>query len=85
MGNRKTVSTQKVNLMCPEHWIYTAPLRLRSLFRRPQVDQDLDEEIRDHLERRTEEYVAQGLSPERAYRRAPTASGADVAFMSATV
>jgi predicted permease len=52
--------------MRPEHWIYTLPLRLRSLFRRPQVDQDLDEEIRDHLERRTEEYVAQGMSLEAA-------------------
>ena len=49
-----------------EHWIYTLPLRLRSLFRRPQVDQDLDEEIRDHLERRTADYVAQGLTPEEA-------------------
>jgi putative ABC transport system permease protein len=52
--------------MRPEHWIYTLPLRLRSLFRRPQVDQDLDEEIRDHLERRTADYVAQGLTPEKA-------------------
>jgi putative ABC transport system permease protein len=66
MGNRKAVSAQKVNLMRPEHWIYTLPLRLRSLFRRPQVDQDLDEEIRDHLERRTDEYVAKGLSLEEA-------------------
>jgi hypothetical protein len=77
MGNRKAVSTQKVNLMRPEHWIYTLPLRLRSLFRRPQVDQDLDEEIRDHLERRTEEYIAKG--------RSPTAGGADIAFVSASV
>lgn len=49
-----------------EHWIYTLPLRLRSLFRRPQADQDLDEEIRDHLERRTADFVAKGLSPEEA-------------------
>jgi hypothetical protein len=85
MGNRKAVSTQNENLMRREHWIYTLPLRLRSLFRRPQVDQDLDEEIRDHPERRTEEYVAQGLSRERPDRRAPTAGGADIAFMSVTV
>ena len=52
--------------MRPEHWIYTVPLRLRSLFRRPQADQDLDEEIRDHLERRTADFVAKGLSPEEA-------------------
>ncbi len=52
--------------MRPEHWIYTLPLRLRSLFRRPQVNQDLDDEIRDHLERRTADYIARGLSPEEA-------------------
>jgi predicted permease len=49
-----------------EHWIYTAPLRLRSLFRRQRADQDLEEEIRDHLERSTADYVAQGMSPEEA-------------------
>ncbi len=59
-----------------EHWIYTLPLRLRSLFRRPQVDQDLDEEIRDHLERRTANYVAQGLTPEEARYAARRESGA---------
>src|SRR5437773_910371 len=47
--------------MRPEHWIYTVPLRLRSLFRREQVEQDLEEEIRDHLEGRTADYIAQGL------------------------
>ena len=47
--------------MRPEHWIYTVPLRLRSLFCRQQVEQDLEEEIRDHLERRTADYIAQGL------------------------
>jgi hypothetical protein len=55
-----------VNIMRLEQWIYTLPLRLRSLFRRPQADQDLDEEIRDHLERRTADFVAKGLSPEEA-------------------
>src|SRR5215467_3959007 len=56
--------------MRPEHWLYTVPLRLRSLFRWAQADQELDEELRDHLERRTEEYVAQGMTQEEAYRRA---------------
>jgi hypothetical protein len=27
------------------HWLYTVPLRLRSLFRRWQVEQELDEEL----------------------------------------
>ena len=56
--------------MRPEHWLYTIPLRLRSLFRWAQADQELDDELRDHLERKTEEYVAQGMTPEEARRRA---------------
>src|ERR1044071_4515237 len=53
-----------------EHWVYTIPLRLRSLFRRRRVEQELDEELQYHLERRTEEYRAQGLSPEDSRRAA---------------
>src|SRR6266566_5053353 len=56
--------------MRPEHWLYTIPLRLRSLFRWAQADQEVDDELRDHLERRTEEYVAQGITQEEAHRRA---------------
>jgi len=56
--------------MRPEHWLYTIPLRLRSLFRWAQADQELDDELRDHLERKTEEYVAQGMTLEEASRRA---------------
>ena len=48
--------------MRPEHWLYTIPLRLRSLFRRPQADQELDDELRDHLNRKTEEYLGQGVT-----------------------
>ncbi len=50
--------------MRPEHWLYTIPLRLRSLLRWAQADQQLDEELHDHLERKTEEYVAQGMTQE---------------------
>jgi len=56
--------------MRPEHWLYTIPLRLRSLFRRAQADQELDDELRDHLHRKTEEYVARGMTQEEAQRRA---------------
>src|SRR5215467_1241693 len=61
--------------MRPEHWLYTIPLRLRSLFRRAQTDQELDDELRDHLERKTEVYVAQGMSPEEAAHAAHRALG----------
>ncbi len=49
-----------------EHWLYTLPLRLRSLFRRRKVEQDLDDELQFHLERKTQEYLAQGLDPAEA-------------------
>jgi hypothetical protein len=56
--------------MRPEHWLFTIPLRLRSLLRWAQADQQLDDELHDHLERKTDEYVAQGMTQEEAYRRA---------------
>src|SRR6266545_1786488 len=49
-----------------KHWFYTVPLRLRSLFRQAQVEQELDEELRYHLERQIEEYIAKGMAPEEA-------------------
>jgi putative ABC transport system permease protein len=56
--------------MRPERWIYALPLRLRSLFRRCRVDQELDDELRYHVERKTEEYVSKGMPPEEARRAA---------------
>lgn len=52
--------------MRPEHWIYTIPLRLRSLFRRRAVEQELDEELRYHIERQTELLIARGMRPDEA-------------------
>ena len=49
-----------------EHWFYTFPLRLRSLLRRGQVEAELDEEMRYHLERQIEANVARGMSEEEA-------------------
>jgi predicted permease len=53
-----------------EHWLYEIPLRLRSLFRRRRVEQDLDEELQYHLEKKIEEHLAQGLTPDRARQAA---------------
>ena len=61
--------------MRPEHWLFTIPLRLRLLFRWAQADQELDDELRDQLDRNTEEYVAQGMTQEEARRRARLALG----------
>lgn len=49
-----------------EHLLYTVPLRLRSLFFRRRVEQELDEELQYHLERVTEQFAAQGMSPGEA-------------------
>ncbi len=57
------------------HWFYTIPLRLRSLFRRNQVEQELDEELRYHLERQIEEHVGRGMTLEEARYAALRALG----------
>ena len=56
--------------MRPKHWFYTFPLRLRSLLRRNQVEQDLSEELQFHLEQKTQQYMSAGLSPNEARRKA---------------
>ena len=61
--------------MRPERWWFTAPLRLKSIFRRRQAERELDEELRFHLEQKIEEGVAEGLSPEEARYRALRAMG----------
>ncbi|MBO0800440.1 MAG: hypothetical protein J2P31_16605, partial [Blastocatellia bacterium] len=52
------------------HWFNIVSLRWQSLFRRRQVERELDEELRYHIERHTEELVAQGLTHEEARYRA---------------
>jgi putative ABC transport system permease protein len=41
-------------------------LRLRAIFRRRSIDDDMQAEMRQHLERTTERLVARGMSPEEA-------------------
>ena len=48
----------------------TLRLRLRSLFRRAEVDQELEDELCDHLEQKTQHYITAGLNAENARRRA---------------
>jgi putative ABC transport system permease protein len=47
-------------------WIYTLPLRFRSLFRKNRVEQELTEELRFHLEQLIGEKIANGMTPEEA-------------------
>jgi predicted permease len=58
-----------------QHWLYTIPLRLKSIFRRGRVEQELSEELQFHLEHKIEEGIAEGLSPEEARYRALRAMG----------
>ncbi len=52
--------------MQPEHWWYTIPLRLRSIFRRAKVDQELQDELAFHLEHRIAQEIASGKTPREA-------------------
>ncbi len=43
--------------------IKSTQLRIRSIFRRNRVEEELDAEMRDHLERQIQLHVSAGLSP----------------------
>src|SRR4029077_20241983 len=56
--------------MKPTHWLYTVPLRLRSLFQRQRLDRELDEELLYHIDRKTQDYIAKGMASQEARREA---------------
>lgn len=58
-----------------ELWYHKLPLRLRSLFRRAQVDHELQEEIQDHLEKQIQANIARGMLPDEARYAALRAMG----------
>ena len=49
-----------------ENWLYTIPLRLRSLLAPHRKNEDLDEELRDHIARQTEENQSRGMGEKEA-------------------
>lgn len=51
-------------------WIERITRRLRILFRKDEVERDLDEEVRLHVEMETEDLIRRGMDPERARREA---------------
>jgi len=53
-----------------QRWFYTVPLRLRSILRRSQVEQELDEELQFHLDQRTRHEIASGSTPKEALVKA---------------
>ena len=52
--------------MRPQHWLYTIPLRIRSLFKRSAADSDLDEELQFHLDQKTRQLMSDGISEKEA-------------------
>ncbi len=53
-----------------EHWWYAVPLRVRSIFRRNRVEQELEEEFRFHLDQLIAHELASGKKPDEACRAA---------------
>jgi predicted permease len=53
----------------------TVRLRLRSVFSRARVEQELDDEIRDHIDRRVAAEVVRGVAPDEARQAALRAFG----------
>src|SRR5215813_6221105 len=53
-----------------QRWLYYLQLRLRSLFLRAAVEQELDAELRDHLEQKAAQYRSSGLSYDDSRRAA---------------
>src|SRR5262245_7787978 len=47
-------------------WLRKTRLRIQSLLGGSQLDRDLDEELRYHLDRQIEQNIASGMSPEEA-------------------
>src|SRR5208337_481873 len=47
-------------------WFYKFSLRVRSLFRKGRVEQELSDELRFHLGKLIEEKVGKGMTPEEA-------------------
>jgi predicted permease len=65
----------ELNAMPIERWMLAMRARVRALFRREAMDRELDEELRYHVERKTEENIARGMSPAEGRREALMEAG----------
>lgn len=59
----------------PPRWLDVGRLRIRSLLHRRRADDDLDRELRGHLEQQVDENIARGMAPGEAYRTAVSTFG----------
>jgi len=58
-----------------ERWLYSLPQRLRYFVRPSQVDDEMKEELQEHLDRQIRENIASGMSPDNARYAAMRAMG----------
>src|SRR5215831_13606143 len=56
-------------------WLYTMPLRFRSLFRRDKAERDLSAELKFHLQNQVDQFIAGGMDAEEARRSARQSLG----------
>jgi macrolide transport system ATP-binding/permease protein len=56
--------------MPPKRWLKKFSFWLRLLLHRRELDRELDDEIGYHLDAKTEDYIAKGMTPEEARRAA---------------
>lgn len=56
--------------MRPPRWIFTVPLRVKSILFRHRAEKELEEELRFHVDNKIAEGIASGLTPEEARMRA---------------
>jgi macrolide transport system ATP-binding/permease protein len=61
--------------MSLEQWLHSLPLRWRDLVRRNRVDQELKDELRDHLDQQIQINLEKGMSKEEARRAAVLSFG----------
>src|SRR5215469_6449790 len=61
--------------MCAARLFYVVRMRIHSLLNKQTVEAELDEELRYHIERLTEQFIAQGFAPKDARREALRAFG----------
>jgi len=57
------------------HWLYKLILGFRALFRKRQVEQEMDEELRGYLDAAVKEKMRSGMGPKDALRAARVEMG----------
>lgn len=70
VGGIRGMLSSVTDMNSPRHWLYTIPLRVRSLLQRRRVERELEEESQFHLEQLIAAGIARGLTPNEARAKA---------------